>query len=190
MSSLLHLIQRVEWQFFLTCTYKNSRTMGAKARHAMQYELLRYMASFGQDKRRGEVLKNTLFVIREELGEQTDRLHWHALVSGIKPSFVRDSTCLLSMGYWMGMGGGMTRIRTYSAEQDATKYVTKGIEELQIDTSRSGANRYEVGKFNEDDTLMLIPSHALQAEWKRMTFESGRLKRNLHRPGAEQPAVI
>lgn len=150
--------------------------MGAKARHSMQFQLLRYMSSFGRTERRGDVLKDTLFVIREELGEQTDRLHWHALVSGIKPSFVRSSTCLLSMGYWMGMGGGMTRIRTYNDEQDATAYVTKGLEDLSIDTTREGANRYEVGKFNRDDTLMLIPSHALLRHWKSEAFESGRLK--------------
>jgi hypothetical protein len=146
----------------------------------MQFELLRYLGSFGRERRRGQSALNDLrFIIREEFGEQTTRLHWHALVSGIKPSFVRDSTCLLTMGYWMGMGGGMTRIRVFDAEQDAASYMTKGLEDLSIDTTNVGANRYEVGRFNDDDTLMLIPSNALLADWKREAFESGRLKRNL-----------
>lgn len=141
----------------------------------MQFEMLRYMASFGRKERKGDVLRDLRFVLREEFGEETNRLHWHALVSGLKPSFVRSTTCLLSMGYWMGMGGGMTRIRVYDDAQDGSSYVTKGLEGVEWNTE--GANRYEVGKFNDDDTLMLIPSHALLADWKSMAFESGRLTR-------------
>lgn len=183
MSALLHLIQRQEWQFFLTCTFKNSRTMGAKARHSMQFELLRYMGSFGAERRRGNALLNNLqFVIREELGEQGNRLHWHALVTGLKPSYVRTSTCLLSIGYWLGMGGGMAKIRVYEDGLDASSYICKGLEELTFeDTTRNGANRYECGKFNGDDTLMLIPSRALLATWRRAAFDSGRLRSALAR---------
>lgn len=175
MSSLLHLIQRTDWQFFVTCTFANSRTMGAKTRHAMQFQMLRFMASFGKKERRGDVLRDLKFVLREELGDQTGRLHWHALVSGLKPSFVRSSTCLISMGYWMGMGGGMTRIRVYDDAQDGSSYVTKGLE--GVEWNSEGANSYETGKFREDSTLMLIPSHALLAEWRHMARESGRLTR-------------
>lgn len=149
--------------------------MGAKARHAMQFQLLRYLASFGKKERRGDILQDTEFVIREEFGEQTERLHWHALVSGLKPSFVRQSTCLLTMGYWMGLGGGMTRIRVYDDARDGSSYVTKGLEDS--DFTKEGANRYEIGKFNDDQVLMLIPSHALLANWRGAALESGRLTR-------------
>ncbi len=176
--SLLSLIQRGEWQFFVTCTYKNSRTMSAKARHSMQFQWMRRLAAMHQGEKKGDAaLRNLRFVIREEFGEQNSRLHWHALVSGLKPSLVRTTTCLFMMGYWEGIGGGMARVRVYDAAQDGVSYVTKGLEGKESDWSNSGANRYEVGKFNGDETLMLIPSVSLLSDWRRDARESGRLTR-------------
>lgn len=183
MSSLLVHIQRTEWQFFVTCTYRNSRTMSAKCRHAMQFQWMRRLAAMHGGERRGEAaLRNLRFVIREEFGEQNSRLHWHALVAGLPSSLVRQTTCLFMMGYWEGIGGGMARVRVFDAAQDGASYVTKGLEGMN-DWTTQGANRYEVGKFNGDQTLMLIPSHALLAEWKGAARESGRLTRLL-RTGA------
>lgn len=177
MSSLLHHIQQTEWQFFVTCTYKNSRTMSAKVRHSMQFQWMRRLAAMDQGERRGgAALRNLLFVIREEFGEQNNRLHWHALVSGLKPSLVRSTTCLFMMGYWEGIGGGMARVRVFDAAQDGTSYITKGLESVG-DFTTAGANRYELGKFNHDDTLMLIPSPALLTTWKRRAAESRGLTR-------------
>lgn len=178
MSSLLTHIQRSDWQIFATGTYKNSRTMGAKARYAMMFQWFRRLAAMDGGERKGEAaLRNLRFIIREEFGEQNSRLHWHALISGLKPSLVRPTTCLFMMGYWEGLGGGMARVRVFDAAQDGASYVIKGLEGDGTDWTSQGANRYEVGKFNGDDTLMLIPSRALLAEWKGAARESGRLTR-------------
>lgn len=178
MSSLLVHIQRSEWQFFATGTYKNSRTMGPKARYAMMFQWMRRLAAMHGGERKGEAaLRDLRFIIREEFGEQNLRLHWHALISGLPDSLVRPTTCLFMMGYWEGLGGGMSRVRVFDAAQDGASYVVKGLEGDISDYSNQGANRYEVGKFNGDDTLMLIPSRALLAEWKGAARESGRLTR-------------
>jgi hypothetical protein len=178
MSSLLHHIQRSDWQFFVTCTYRNSETMGAKVRHSMQFQWLRRLAAMHEGERRGAAaLRHLRFVIREEFGEQTERLHWHALVAGLKPSLVRSTTCLFMMGYWEGIGGGMSRVRVFDAAQDGVSYITKGLEGNGTDWTKEGANAYELAKFKSDDSLMLIPSHALLAEWRGAARESGRLTR-------------
>lgn len=179
MSSLLHHIQQSEWQFFVTCTFKNSRTMSAKVRHSMQFQWLRRLAAMDKGERKGgAALRDLRFILREEFGEQNSRLHWHALVSGLKPSLVRSTTCLFMMGYWEGIGGGMARVRVYDAKQDGAAYCTKGLERVNDSHwSNQGANSYEVGKFGRDDTLMLIPSTALLADWKRAAAASRGLTR-------------
>lgn len=178
MSSLLLHVQRSEWQLFVTCTYKNSRTMGAKARYAMLFQWLRRLAAMDKGERKGgAALRGLTFIIREEFGEQNHRLHWHALISGLKPSLVRPTTCLFMMGYWEGIGGGMARVRVYNAALDGAEYTLKGLEGGFDDWTTQGANRYEIGKFNGDDTLMLIPSHSLLADWRAAARESGRLTR-------------
>lgn len=152
----------------------------------MQFQWMRRLAAMDQGERKGQAaLRNLQFVIREEFGEHTNRLHWHALVSGLKPSLVRPTTCLFMMGYWEGIGGGMARVRVYDAAQDGASYLTKGLEG-KGDWTTSGANAYEVGKFNGDQTLMLIPSTALLAEWKREAAASRGLTRLLT-SGAELP---
>lgn len=162
--------------------------MSGKVRRGMQAQWLRRLGVLCGAGRRGDAPTRQLkYIIREEFGEVTNRLHWHALVAGIPQSMVRPTTCMFLMGFWEGIGGGMARIRVYDAAQDGVSYCTKGLEGVKDGHwSQAGANRYEVGKFgsSKDDSLMLIPSRTLLAEWKCAALESGRLTR-LHRPGAE-----
>ena len=149
--------------------------MSEKVRRSMQFQFLRRLAAMhGGEKSADAAFKDLTWILREEFGEVTNRLHWHALVSGVKSSLVRPTTCLFMMGYWEGIGGGMARIRVYDAGQDGASYVTKGLDEEAF--TSSGANRYEVGKFNGDESLMLIPSNSLLLQWRGVAFESGRLR--------------
>jgi hypothetical protein len=149
--------------------------MSEKVRRSMQFQFLRRLAAMHDGEKSADAaFKDLTWILREEFGEVTNRLHWHALVSGMKSSLVRPTTCLFMMGYWEGIGGGMARIRVYDARQDGASYVTKGLTEDAF--TSSGANRYEVGKFNGDESLMLIPSNSLLDQWKRTAFESGRLR--------------
>lgn len=175
MSALLTHIQRTKWQFFVTCTYANSRTMSEKVRRSMQFQWLRRLAVMDSGARNPSLAWDSLYwVIREEFGEATNRLHWHALCGGLPQGIARPSTCMFMMGYWEGIGGGMSRVRVYDDGQDGSSYITKGLESLEM---LEGANRYEVGKFGTlDDSLMLIPSKSLLAKWKALCVESGGLR--------------
>lgn len=154
--------------------------MSEKVRRAMQFQWLRRLAAMhGGEKSADGAFQNLVWIVREEFGEVTNRLHWHALVSGVPKSLVRSTTCLFMMGYWEGIGGGMSRVRTFDARKDGASYVTKGLDEGQF--TKSGADRYEIGKFNGDETLMLIPSRSLLNQWKQAAFESGRLRLSLAR---------
>jgi len=174
MSGLLTHIQRTEWQFFVTCTYRNSRTMSEAVRRPMQFQFLRRLAEFGGGGRRKIAFSDLQWVIREEFGEVTNRLHWHALVTGLPNGLVSENTCLYMMGFWEGIGGGMSRIRVYDADEDGADYIAKGLE--SADWTTQGANGYEVGRFRSyqnDESLMLIPSNSLTRQWRENSFKSG-----------------
>lgn len=147
------------WQFFGSMTYKNKGTMSEAVRRKMQFQFLRRVAALGK------LHFNSLeWVIREEFGEATGRLHWHFLIAGMPAHNVTSNTNLFLMGYWEGMGGGMARIRLYDEGQNAASYICKGLEDS------SGANAYEVGKFGytaPDGSVMLIPAQSLLRQWKR-----------------------
>lgn len=148
--------------------------MVQRTRRSMQFALLRRLASMGQKRgRERSGLERLHFLIREEFGEATDRLHWHALISGLPKGIVSQNTCMFVMGFWEGFGGGMARVRVYdSTGQGAAEYMTDGLEGIVKDGG--GANRYEVAKFGLDDSLMLILSKSLIKQWREVSFASLR----------------
>lgn len=143
----------------------------------MQFQWLRRFAAFGERGQKPQKFSDLQWIIREEFGEQTERLHWHALISGCPKGIVRSTTCLYMMGFWEGIGGGMARVRVYDPRQDGVDYMTKDLG--HVDLSTGGANGYEVGKFSTykgDDSLMLIPSKSLLSEWKRVANDNRGLR--------------
>lgn len=146
-------------------------------RRKMQIHFLRRLSEIGQAGRERSGFSRLEWIIREELGEATNRLHWHALVAGLPQGIITPNTCMFMMGYWEGIGGGIARIRVYDVNRDATSYIAKGLEDL---TMSGGANSYEVGKFGHgrnQDSLMLIPSNTLLSQWKRDSFRSSKIRR-------------
>lgn len=161
----------------------------------MQFKLLRKISEFTSEKAKGRKAswEHLTWCLREEYGEKTDRIHWHALVGGLPLGVTTQKTCMFIMGFWEGMGGGMARVRVFQAGQGAAEYVAKGLE-----GNNSGANRYEVGKFNAthqdggitrqcDEPLMLIPSETLLVKWRGLAAKDGG--RHLAQSQAEQPIV-
>lgn len=172
-AGLLTHLQRETWNLWVTCTYRKVNGMSEQVRRSMQMKWLRRVSEFTGTKGRAASWENLTWVIREEYGESTDRIHWHALVGGLPLGVVKPTTCTYLMGYWEGMGGGMARIRVFDAGQGAAEYMAKGLE-----GNMSGANRYEVGKFcprqgAQLEPLMLIPSKTLLAKWKRLAAKDG-----------------
>ena len=156
MSGLLTHIQRHRWQFFGSMTWRACHLKAEGVRRKMQFEFLRKISSMS-----GVAWHQLEWVIREEFGEHTDRLHWHFLLNGLPPGMVRSSTCMFLMGFYEGIGGGMARIRTYDDRLSAASYMVKGLD-------GGGANSYEVNKFGfaaADGSVMLIPARSLHRQW-------------------------
>lgn len=145
---------RHEWQLFGSFTYRNVATMPASVRYPLIFQFLRQTEDILQVP-----FKQLEFLIREELGEKTNRLHWHALFSGITPERVNPTTCFALMNLWEKCGGGMARIHVFNTRLSGVEYVLKGLGDV------TAASIYELGKFKEQDTLRLIPALALLRQW-------------------------
>jgi len=171
MAGLLHHLRRETWSLFFTGTYRQVDGMSEKRRRAMQFKFLRRLSEFTSSKslKRKAAWEHLTWCLREELGEATGRIHWHVLIGGLPLGVSTEKTAMFTMGFWEGLGGGMARCRVYrTAGQGAADYIAKGLEDNVV----GGAERYEVGKFN-DETLMLIPSSSLLAKWKREACKKG-----------------
>lgn len=178
MSALLLHARRHHWQFFSSFTYKNTRTMGGSVRYKMQFQLMREVChSLDYPFAKLE------FLIREELGEATERLHWHCLFSGLPPSTENKSTCFLMMNTWEKIGGGMARVHVFNPRLSGADYVLKGLEKA------NAANSYELSKFNESGTLKLIPAHRLLRQWGEWleTNRRHRKARDMRRASRRDP---
>ena len=83
-SPILHFLQRFEWQFFLSLTFRQEWIVtksAGRVRLAMFHSLEREV------RRVFEVRpSDSAWALRQELGERTGRLHFHGLLLG-QPSW-------------------------------------------------------------------------------------------------------
>ncbi len=166
MSALLLHARRHQWQFFAGFSFANEQSMAESVRGPMQFEFMRRCCAKWHFP-----IKKFEFLIREELGEKTERLHWHALFSGLPPSLVNRSSCFVMIKTWENMGGGHSRVRVFDERLPGSDYVLKGLEGSQA------ANAYELSKFNESGTLKLIPAHRLIRQWVKWFEPDRRLRK-------------
>ena len=144
-----HLLDNIPWQFFCTFTFKS-----LKLRECVLTEM--YIALLRVTAQNFRVHPSRLlWALRHELGEQTQRPHFHALIAGLPASGVNVSTCFSLMKTWENLGGGIARVRIYDPTLTGVEYVLKGVDEAYFS---SGANWYELGKFGSRCDVMLSMS--------------------------------
>ena len=144
-----HLLDRIEWQFFCTLTFKSLRANQA-VWLKMYFALTRRQADdFGIH------FSKILWVLRYEVGEQTGRPHFHALIAGLPNTAVQTATCFSLMKGWEDLGGGQARVRVYNSALAGVEYVLKGVDEAYLN---AGANWYELNKFGGRCDVMLSMS--------------------------------
>jgi hypothetical protein len=149
MNAETYLLNNVEWQFFCTFTFKSlkvSETVWLKMFFALMSE---HAENFGVH------FSDILWALRYELGEMTQRPHFHAIMAGSPASAVTDATCFSLMRTWEKLGGGQPRVRVYDSHLPGVEYVLKGVDEAH---TASGANWYELGKFGGRCQVMLSMS--------------------------------
>src|SRR5690242_15526370 len=133
-----HLLDVIDWQFFCSFTFKTLKVSEA-VWLKMYFAMMREQAdNFGIH------FFKTLWTLRKEKGELTDRPHFHALIAGLPVTAVNSATCFSFMRIWEKFGGGSARVRVYDPTLDGVGYVLKGVDAA---FTNAGANWYELGKF-------------------------------------------
>ncbi|XHR30345.1 MAG: hypothetical protein ACFUZC_07245 [Chthoniobacteraceae bacterium] len=127
----VYILAQVNWEFFATLTFKVAK-LPARVRYNMLFQWLRSTAASGC-----VYFPEMLWAVRAELGEQTERFHFHALLgaTGLKPVLY---SCHNIRKRWSGLEGsaGMARVTVFDPRRDAGSYLTKP--ELFETTSRRG----------------------------------------------------
>lgn len=178
MNPHLYNISLQSWEWFVTLTFASRDEAGnavkvpdQHARQRMVFAFLRRAAEGNKrDKttgRRVSVIpfKVFLWVVREERGERNGRYHFHILLAGFPQDRRNKSEQFSLRSIWQEVGGGFADVRTFDTGLRGVRYVLKGLEEW----SRSNANAYEAGRFNEDGNRTLIVANACLEKWGRRT---------------------
>ena len=149
MNPELFALSLIEWQLFVTLTFKSDALADA-VRIKMFFALMREQASnFGVH------FKETIWCLRRENGELTGRGHLHALIAGFPKHALTTATCFAFMKIWEQMGGGWARVTVYSPLLDGVGYVLKGCD---AEYQRAGGDFYEAKKFGGNCDVMLSES--------------------------------
>ena len=149
MNAEKHLLEDMGWQFFSTFSFKS-----LKVREAVWIKMF-FAVMREQADNFGIHFFDLMWALRYELGEQTGRPHFHALIAGMPASAVSPATCFSFMRIWEAHRGGMARVRVYDATLPGVDYVLKGIDEAY---ANAGANWYELNKFGGRCDVMLSMS--------------------------------
>ncbi len=82
----VHVLNRFDWQFFGTLTFKGER-LPERVRVALFFALLReYGAQFGMK------FAHLLWCLRQEQGELFGRRIFHLLLAGVRPALLNPTT--------------------------------------------------------------------------------------------------
>ena len=150
----------VPWQYFVTLTFGASFSQNWSPNK--QNRLFRFLRGVAAHHRGNPRLPDWRWLVRAEYGEIGGRFHYHALLTDLKNP--TTTQCCAMQHLWRGeIGCGWAIVRPYRSGPAAVKYVLKGLESHGVDTSAitlprryvgSGANAYELGKYDRADDVM------------------------------------
>lgn len=135
-------LARIRWDVFGTLTFKG-RVPRRRIAYGHAWRHLRQAAELSARPYAG-----LLIALREELGEQNGRFHFHYLLGGTQTRNAITLSHRLEYG-WTGQTGAMAKIRPYDHSQAGVAYLTKCL---------SGADVYEMNKFVSADEVTLSHS--------------------------------
>jgi hypothetical protein len=164
----IHVLNRFDWQFFGTLTFKNER-LPERVRISLYYALLReFCAEFGMK------FPHLLWCLRQEKGEMFGRRHFHFLVAGAREALLNLSTCFWLMDKWEKLGGGMARIHVFDSRLNAGSYILKrsGFDES------IGGDAYESAKFSSKACELMLAKRVWEVAGWRSEYETARLARS------------
>lgn len=147
---MLDVLCRLDWQAFVSLSFPDIRPgimVGPYIRERMLFAWLRQVGRAGGQSK-DEVLKYP-WAVRAELGETTGRFHYHPLLGGLDPGFVRRFVLQprSAVGHWWeGLGGGSCRTSGVFDKQGVVEYFEKG--------SWSAGFSFEAGRFTTKHSIL------------------------------------
>jgi len=160
----------VDWQLFGTLTFHEKRTPPKRVQLCMWFAYWRKLCKTWRVE-----CGRSLWLLRLEKGEITQRAHFHFLAGGLPSKLINDRSCMVAMRLWAKQGGGIARVRIFDRAQDGAAYVLKGL---------NGADVYESIKFNREEIgpdgtsgRELMLSRGLQGVLAARLERSARLRR-------------
>lgn len=161
----IHVLNRIDWQFFCTFTFKSER-LPERVRIGLFFALLR---QFGTQF--GVKFPFLLWCLRQESGEMTGRRHFHALIAGAQTSLRNPTTCFWLMDKWEKLGGGMARVHVFDSRLNAGSYILKqsGLE------TNLGGDAHESAKFSSKACELMLADRVWEVARWRPGYETARL---------------
>lgn len=158
MNPELHILEKLDWQFFGTLTFKSER-LPERVRLALFFAWLR---EFGVQF--GPRFPFLTWALRQERGEKFGRVHFHVLVGATRQEYCNPATCFWLMSKWEVLGGGIARVRLFDRRLSAASYITKPD---QYAAALDGADVYESSKFGDGASELMLSHRALEvASWR------------------------
>lgn len=136
----LPALSRIQWQFFVTLSLRRgteTNDWAVRRFFALSRELAGWFKVHFLDLK---------WCLRSEIGEATERKHFHALYSGLPEHTVHQHTCFSIKNQAELMGWGMARCYVFNPSLDGVGYMLKQMETLDYMHSQ-GASLYEFSKF-------------------------------------------
>lgn len=122
--------------------------------------------------------KQLLWALRCELGERTNRLHFHALLGGLPDHLATRGGCEFLCSIWGRVHGGHACARPFNPAADLVGYCA-------CDLDQEGADIYEASKFSLVSSPVLL-SRTTQTAAESYLRRSGGVQRRHKRLKGEQ----
>ncbi len=164
----IHVLNRFDWQFFGTLTFKSER-LPERVRLGLYFALLR---EFGAEF--GIKFAHLLWCLRQELGEQFGRRHFHFLLAGARDALVNFTTCFWLMDKWEKLGGGMARVHVFDSARNGGEYILKRQGFGEVD----GGDFYESSEFSSKACELMLADRLWKVAGWRSGYERARLARS------------
>ena len=163
----MHMLNKIEWQFFATLTFRSERLPERVGLGLFFAALREFCRKFGM---KFPVL---LWCLRQESGEVFGRRHFHCLLAGVREALVNQSTCFWLMDKWEKLGGGMARIHVFDSALNGGSYILKRNGFGGVDLGDS----YESAKFSSKACELLLADRVWKVAGWRSGYETARLAR-------------
>lgn len=169
--AMVDVLCRVEWQAFVSLSFPDVRPgvmVGPCIRERMLFAWLRRVGRAG-GRSKDRALKYP-WAVRAELGERTGRFHYHPLLGGLDPAFVRDYVLRPRPAvarWWEELGGGSARTSGVFDSLGVIEYFEK--------LERQGWDgwEYEAARFTTKQSLLSHYAVRLLSGYARKELSSG-----------------